>query len=187
MNICVDIDGTITNAYYWIEYINKHFGCELKEEDMIYYDICKVLDITHETFMEFYTKCSYELHKNAVMRDSAKEILSKFAENHNIYYVTARPEELRDVTLEWFEEAGLPKGDLFMLGSHDKVQKAKELDCELFFEDRYENAIQLSEAGIRVLLLDCYYNRQPLNDNITRVMDWMEIYNIVKEIEESAA
>lgn len=181
MNICIDIDGTITHAYYWVKYINKHFKTNLKEEDMIYYNLEKVANVTAEEFGEFYRIYSEEIHKNAVIREHAKNVLDELAKSHNIFYVTARDESLRDITLNWFKEMELPEGNLYMLGSHDKVNKAKELNCDLFLEDRYENAIDLSNNGIKILLIDCYYNRHPLNENIKRVADWNEISEYVKQ------
>ncbi len=46
----------------------------------------------------------------------------------------------------------------------------------------YKNALQLSENGFKVLLIDTNYNRMPLNKNIIRVFNWNEIYEIVKEM-----
>ncbi|WP_250861061.1 5' nucleotidase, NT5C type [Oceanirhabdus seepicola] len=175
MNICIDIDGTITNAYYWVNYMNEHFNLNLVDEDIIYYDLCKVAKVTEEQFEDFYRTYSDEIHGNAVIRENAKQVLENIAHEHNIYYVTARDSSLKKITEEWFQKTGLPKGQLFMLGSHNKVKKAMELKCDLFIEDRYENAIELSQSGIRVLLIDCYYNRHALNNNIKRVTDWTEI------------
>jgi hypothetical protein len=71
-----------------------------------------------------------------------------------------------------------------MLGSHYKVERAKQLECDIFIEDRYENAIQLALEGFQVLLVDCSYNRLPLLPGITRVRDWIEIYEEIETIYE---
>jgi len=72
--------------------------------------------------------------------------------------------------------------DLFVLGNHYKVNTAKELNCSIFIEDNYNNAIQLSTAGFKVLLIDTNYNRKPLNDNIVRVNNWKDIFSIINEL-----
>ena len=95
LNICIDIDGTITDPYFWLNIANKYFN--------------------------------------------------------------------KNITI-------------------DKVNTAKELKCDIFIEDSYANAMQLSENGFKVLLIDTNYNRKPLNKNIIRVFNWKEIYEIVKEI-----
>jgi len=71
---------------------------------------------------------------------------------------------------------------LYVLGSPDKVETAKQLNCDIFIEDSYDNALQLSNAGYKVLLIDTNYNRLPLNDNITRVYNWKEIYKIINKL-----
>jgi len=182
LNICVDIDGTITDAYYWLQYANKHFNKNLQPKDVTKYDIHEVFNISREDYQLFYEKYGRELHASAELRENAGAILSKLASQHKIYYVTARESIMEDVTKEWFNKNQLPSGELFMLGTHYKVDQAKKLNCNLFIEDRYENAIQLAASGIKVLLIDCNYNRQPLTKGITRVYCWQDIDTIVQEL-----
>lgn len=76
----------------------------------------------------------------------------------------------------------IPYDDLFVLGSHYKIDKARELNCDVFIEDNYDNAIQLANAGFKVLLIDTNYNRKPINENILRVYNWNEIYVILNKL-----
>ncbi len=39
LNICIDIDGTITEPYYWLEISNKYFKKNIKPEDITVYNI----------------------------------------------------------------------------------------------------------------------------------------------------
>lgn len=176
LNICVDIDGTITEPYYWIAKANEYFKTNLEPKHVTKYDIHEVLGIKREAYLDFYSKYGEELHLSAKLRQNAKSVLEEIEKYNNIYYVTAREMNMQDVTNKWFEYNKLPKGKLFLLGSHYKVKKAKELNCHIFIEDRYENAIQLALAGFYVLLIDCEYNRQPLIYGITRVFGWKDIY-----------
>jgi hypothetical protein len=180
LNICVDIDGTITGPYDWLQFTNKYFNTNIKERDVTEYEIHKVLGISREEYLEFYDNYGEMLHLNASVRDNANKKLMRLSNKHNIYYVTAREQRMMEVTLRWLEMNNFPKGELYLLGSHYKVEKARNLECDVFIEDRYENAIQLALAGFSVLLIDCYYNRMPVIPGITRVFDWEEIY---KEIE----
>lgn len=176
LNICVDIDGTITEPYYWIEKANMHFNTNLEPKDVKQYDIHKILGVPRKAYLDFYDKYGEQLHLNAKIREGAADILHKLNESNNIYYITAREKRMHQVTNKWFEYNDLPDEELFLLGSHYKVEKAKEVNCDVFIEDRYENAIQLALSGFYVLLIDCEYNRQPLIDGITRVFDWDDIY-----------
>lgn len=175
LNLCIDIDGTVTEPFYWLHYANQYFKTNLTEDRIIEYDIHEVLGIPQEEYNLFYEIYGEELHLNAAVRESARRVLNKLNRNHNINYVTAREPRLTEVTRRWLEMNGLPSGSLYVLGSHYKVNKAKELECHIFIEDRYENAVQLALAGFKVLLIDCPYNRKPLIYGITRIYSWVEI------------
>jgi uncharacterized HAD superfamily protein len=88
------------------------------------------------------------------------------------------------LTHVYLRKNGLPYDGLFVLGSCYKVAKARELNCDLFIEDHYDNALQLSNKGFKVLLLDTAYNRKPLNENIVRVNDWKEIFHIINALSQ---
>ena len=181
LNICVDIDGTMTDPYCWLDYANKYFNKNVKVEEIKVYEINEVMGVTKEDFIEFYGIHGPEIHLNAPLRDEVKKVLEQINRKHNIFYVTARDYRMTEATKKWFEVQNLPKAELYMLGSHYKVDKAKELGCDVFIEDRYENAVQLANEGIKVLLIDCNYNRISSVDGITRVFSWNEI---LKEIDK---
>lgn len=183
LNICIDIDGTITEPYYWVDYANMYFNLNIKEADVTKYEICDVLGISSDEVNGFYKMYGEEMLFNAQVRSNARNTLWELYNKHNIYYVTARDNSLRALTEEWFKYNDLPKGELYMLGSHYKVDKAKELNCNIFLEDRYENAVELSGAGFKVYLLDCNYNRDKLLNGIQRVSNWEQVNRLIK-IEE---
>ena len=54
LNICIDIDGTITDPYYWLSYANTYFNSNISESQVISYDIPKVLNISRGEYLEFY-------------------------------------------------------------------------------------------------------------------------------------
>jgi uncharacterized HAD superfamily protein len=86
------------------------------------------------------------------------------------------------LTHSYLKKNELYYDELFVLGSHYKVEKAKELNCNIFIEDSYDNAMQLSKSGFKVLLMDTNYNRGQLNDNIIRVYNWREIYEKINKL-----
>ncbi len=179
LNICVDIDGTITGAYDWLELANSYFNKNVKPHEVTRYEINEVLNISNDEYLEFYLRYGKELHAAASVRQHARDVLQRLNNEHSIYYVTARDKTMEQVTKKWFMEKDLPKGQLYLLGSHHKVQQAKELDCHIFIEDRHENALELARAGFQVLLMDCNYNRLPLINGITRVSCWQNIYEAI--------
>jgi len=182
LNICIDIDGTITDAYYWLNITNKYFNKNIKEEEITEYYIHDVMGIKLEEYEEFYDKNKIEIHSEQKIRQDVKIVLKSLSELHNIYFVTARDKSLTMFTHSFLKKNEIPYDDLFVLGSHYKVNKARELECNVFIEDNYDNAVQLSDAGFKVLLIDTNYNRKPLNNNIVRVYDWKEIYSIINKL-----
>jgi uncharacterized protein len=182
LNICIDIDGTITDPYYFLSLANKYFEKNITEEQVTEYYICKVYGIEESQYDEFYEKYKWELHSYQKLRDNVKEVLKNLNLQHNIYFVTAREKSLRMLTFGYLRKNDIPFDNLFLLGTHHKVKKAIDLNCDVFIEDSYENAIELSKAGFTVLLLDTNYNRLTLNDNIIRVSNWIEIFFEVKKL-----
>lgn len=184
LNLCIDIDGTITEAYDWIPRANEYFKTNISPEDVKVYDVHEALGVQSELYDEFYRLYGEEMYDEVRIRTSVKNVLDKLYAKHNIHFVTAREIEMKTVTEKWLSRHNIPKDTLSLLGSHDKVAKAMEFSCDLFIEDRYENAVQLSSHGFNVLLIDCHYNRGHLHPGITRVNDWIEIDDHIEKIIE---
>lgn len=181
LNLCIDIDGTITEPYYWITRVNRYFHTNIEPKDAVCYDIHEIIGVEAEEYSEFYQLYGELLHKEAKIRFGAAQIIRYLYDFHNIHFVTAREEQMRDVSLEWLSRHHIPMHSISLLGTHDKVSKAAELNSDLFIEDRYENAIQLSQAGFEVLLIDCNYNQGVLPENVTRVKFWFQVEKLIEE------
>ncbi len=183
LNLCIDIDGTITEPYYWLNFANQYFGTKVSPSQVTEYEIHKVLNIKSDEYLHFYEKFGEKIHLEAKPREDAGVVLRRLDQLHNIHYVTARESRMTEVTEKWIKIHDLPNGGLHVLGSHYKVHKAEELECDVFIEDRYENAIQLALGGFKVLLIDCEYNRKPLLPGITRVYSWIDILEEINSLE----
>lgn len=182
LNICIDIDGTITDPYYWLGPANKYFNKNITEEQITEYNIHQVMGIDEHEYEVFYEENKFKLHSEEKIRDDAKPVLDLMSIIHNIYFVTARGKELEFLTHLYLRKNEIPFDGLYLLGSPCKVDKAKELKCNVFIEDSYDNAVQLSREGIMVLLMDTNYNRKPLYDNMIRVCSWKAILAILNEL-----
>ena len=168
LNICIDIDGTITSPYHFIPYLNEIYNKNIKDEDCNVYN----WEFLYNTTMD---DIFYKLHKDYIhsyedadIVDGARSIIEKLSNNHNVYFVTARDNELHNITLKWLENKGLSHIEVYSLGTHYKIEKAKELNCDIFIEDSPYNALELADAGMKVLLIDTYYNRDAKHKGITR-------------------
>ncbi len=77
LTIGIDIDATITEAYYWIPYANAYFGRSIKPEQVTDYEIHRVLGISEEEYLEFYDRLGEILHKESSIRTSAATVLKQ--------------------------------------------------------------------------------------------------------------
>lgn len=184
LNICIDIDGTITDPYYWLSYANSYFNSNVSENQITSYNIAEVLNVKDIDYLKFYEKCKFEIHSNQELRDDVKKVLNELYKSNNIYFVTARDKSLELLTFQYLKNNEIPFDKVLVLGTYNKVPSANELQCDVFIEDSYDNAISLSNAGFKVILIDTNYNRFPLNHNIIRASNWNEIFNIINEIQE---
>ena len=180
LNICIDIDGTVTEPNYWLDRANRYFGKQVKPEDVTAYEIHKVLEVEEDDYSEFYGLYGKLLHKESEARFGASEIIKRLYDNHNIHFVTAREEIMTETSIEWLARHEMPMDTITHLGHPNKVEKARELKSDLFIEDCYSNAVQLAQAGFDVLLIDCTYNKGPLPLNAIRVKNWFQIYKIAE-------
>jgi len=181
LNLCIDIDGTITEAYDWIPRVNDYFKTRITAKQVSVYEIHKTLGIQIEAYHEFYRLYGELIHEEVRIRIGVKDVLDKLYENHRIHIVSAREERMQNVTEKWLFQHELPRDTLSLLGTPDKVSKAHELCCDIFIEDRYENAVQLAAYGFKVLLIDCHYNQGFCYSGITRVMNWLEIEAYIED------
>lgn len=183
LNICIDIDGTITNPFFWLDKAAEYFNKSIKYEEFKEYEFYKVLNIDKNEYEEFYDKYKFKYHSEEILREWAKNIINDLYLTNNVYFVTAREKSLEMTTLLYLNKHNIHFDTLFVLGTHNKLKKAKELNCDVFLEDNLENANNLSKAGYKVLLMDTPYNRKATNSNITRIYDWLDAnYEINKMI-----
>ena len=183
LNICIDIDGTITDAYYWLEPCNQYFNKKVTINEVTEYAIHNVMKITEQDYEAFYSSNKFKLHANPTLRQGAKSVINTLNKVHNIHFVTAREEELEAISYMYLKRHGIRYDSLHVIGSPNKTSYAKQLDCDLFIEDSLSNALQLAQEGFDVLLIDTNYNQNmPLCDkgSITRVYTWKEIHALIQ-------
>lgn len=183
LNICIDIDGTMTEPYYFMPYFNKYFGRDLRDEDCTQVRLDKLYEVSREEMMAFYEKEGERMHKNAPMLPMVRDVFEELGQSHRLYIVTARLKEMEYVTLEWLEHHQMPGVEVHSLGSHYKVERAKDLHCDIFIEDNPFISMELAESGIQVLLMDTNYNKETEHPNITRVQNWEDIRRYIKNME----
>lgn len=179
LNICIDIDGTITSPYHFIPYLNELYNKEITENECYTLDWKELYGVESEQILEVFHRNYMHSYSEAEVVEDAKDIIVELFDAHNVYFVTARSEILTDITTTWLNDKGFSDIDVYLLGSDNKIGKARELECHIFIEDNPSNALQLASEGLKVLLIDTNYNKDVNHDNIVRVTNWKDIKEVI--------
>ncbi|TQQ83178.1 hydrolase [Peptacetobacter hominis] len=177
--ICVDIDGTVTDPYGFIPYLNEIFNRNLTKEEYTTLDWEKLYGIREDDFYINFDKNYSYTYEKAKAVSGARDTLKEFSDVAEICFVTARQPYLYDLTKNWLDKNGFSGYDIYTLGNMKKSKKAVELGCDIFVEDDPDNVKDLAENGIKVIIMDTNYNRNVEGKNIKRAADWDEAKSII--------
>lgn len=184
LNICIDVDGTMTDPYYFMPYFNKFFGKNLTSEDCTVIRLHELYGLSEEQMRHFYELEGERMHRQAIILPKVAEIIEELRVHHGLYIVTARLKEMEYVTVQWLKEHGIHDLEIYSLGNHYKLDCAKQLNCDVFLEDNPNISMELADAGIKVLMMDTNYNKGVTHRNITRVYNWMDIREHILKMKE---
>lgn len=177
----IDIDGTVTRPDTFIPFLNEAFQLNLAYEDVTQYDFYPYVNVTREELDHWFTKNETIFYTESLPAEGAKEVLTKWTHYADLYYISARHQGLLDITKNWFSAHNLHYHHLELVGSHDKVETAKKLAVDLFFEDKHDNAVAIAEeCKIPVILFNTPYNQDPVPSDVIRVHTWQEAQNWVR-------
>lgn len=171
----IDIDGTVTCPTTMLPYLNNAFSLNLTLNDVKQYDLTPLVDISEEAFAAWFKKTEPEIYEASPLAEGAKEILTNWKDEHELFFISARGSHLLELTKEWFVKNELTFHHIELIGTHDKINAAKKYEVDIFFEDKHDNAVAIhEECNIPVLLFDTPYNRDPIPNGVIRVYDWQE-------------
>lgn len=179
----IDIDGTVTCPTSLLPHINEQFGCNLILDDIKEYDLTKAFPITEEEFYTWYKQAEATIYETSPAQEYAKLILTEWQKNYELFYISARGKNVLDCTLQWFEREDIPFDHIELIGSHHKIETAKNFKVDAFFEDKHDNAVGIhEELDIPVFLFDTPYNREPIPEGVIRVRSWQEADEWIKKL-----
>lgn len=89
-------------------------------------------------------------------------------------YITSRPVST-EITEQWLDKHGFPTKPVYTVDSNTtKVEVAKKSGIDIFVDDRYENFVELNNAGICTYLYDSPHN-QRYNVGFKRIKSLKEL------------
>lgn len=173
----IDIDGTVTCPSTLIPHINKQYNVNITLDDVCEYDFLSAFPhpVDRKVFNTWFKENEAFMYEVSEAAKDAKDILDSWQNTYELFYISARGENVTDITLNWFKTQAIPYHHIELIGSHDKLAVAKKHSVEAFFEDKHDNAVMLAEElKIPVVLFDTPYNRLAVPDNVVRVYNWQE-------------
>ncbi len=171
----IDIDGTLTCPSTFVPFINESFNMNITLDDMKEYDLLPLLGITEKEFWEWMDEKEPIIYKDAPLAQNAKAVIDDWKHHHQLIYISARRDHLLDVTRTWFRHNSVHYHNIDLIGSHNKLAAVKKHQIDLFFEDKHDNACDISEeCKIPVLLFNTPYNQDPIPKDVIRVNNWLE-------------
>ncbi len=131
------------------------------------------------------------LEECTIMPNADKTIKRLKEEGDTIHFITARLMNIKDCDTEAITKESLKKFnipyDSLNLHISDKLSFCEKNEIDLLIEDSYETCRELTENGIKSILMTTKMNADIDAQGIVRVNNWDEIYKEVekyKKIEE---
>ena len=189
MRIGIDIDGVLTDIEKWQkDYGGKFFSKYNKSiVNKDGYEITTIFDVNHNLDNEFWDEYLYEYVTKEPSRRFASEVIEKLKENGNeIYIITARyltdrdtkeGQQMREIVVKWLEEQKIYY-DKIIFSPEDKQEVCKRNKIDVMIEDKVENINNISN-NIPVICFHAGYNKECNGENIYRVYNWYDIYNLI--------
>jgi uncharacterized protein len=177
----IDIDGTVTCPTSLIPFLNKAFQLNITLDDVKQYDLTPLVNIPEREFAEWFKQSEAVIYEESPLAEGSKEVLTNWAIQHELFFISARGNHLLENTKDWFVKQGIPYNHIELIGTHHKIEAAKQHQVDIFLEDKHDNAVMISEqCEIPVLLFDTPYNREPIPSTVIRVKNWNEAADWVK-------
>jgi len=158
MIIGIDLDGVLYNwhqAVYTELSIYWNLDVEFTEFWSGMYKTYK-----NEMFWDNLVKLKH-LYSNQPPDQRNVDLVNLLSGKHTIYYVTNRPKEVYDVTLNWLKRYEFPSVKNLVF-TDDKLVACNSLGITKFVEDRTANIDRLLSGDIEVYIIRQPYNQDDL-------------------------
>jgi len=193
MKIGIDLDDvTVECAKHFLQIHKDRTGINVGIDEINTYNLWIPLQIEKEEAIQIFKDFEdYGFHDNPEFIFNAKESINKLSQFSDLFFVTARPEWIKEKTINFVNKHFSNKGVYFSGDFHKEQTKSKadiclELELDLMIEDQAGIAEDCSKRGIRVFLFDKPWNQElndSLHENVTRVSSWEDILEKINLLE----
>ena len=140
-----------------------------------------------ETKFKFFEKYYKNVLEECTMLPNANIVIKKLKEEGDIiHFITARLMNIENCDTETITKESLKKFDIpydyLDLHVSDKVKFFKSNNIDLCIEDSFETCRDLTDNGIKSILMTTKMNEQIEDREIVRVNNWDEIYSEIQKM-----
>ena len=140
----------------------------------------------NETKFKFFDKYYKNVLEECVMLPDANTVIQKLKEEGDtIHFITARLMNIEGCDTESITRKSLEKNnipyDSLNLHISDKLSFFKENKIDICIEDSFETCRQMTDNGIKSILMTTKMNCDVDNQEIVRVNNWNQIYEEIKK------
>lgn len=178
-NFGIDIDGVLTDEgpdenSIWQQKLNEFLDRKISLKENTY-DLRKAFAITDQELTAFLKQKIEDVYESVKPVAKAKQLLSQLSQQgHKLILITARDPKHRSLTENWLKENEIPFDELHH--TKEKAPIAVQKNIALFIDDKKENALEVAEQNIPVILVSKYHNNNfQGHQQITKVKNWDEI------------
>lgn len=178
MNIALDIDGILANADVTFRSamrrlfkrpFAKHKVRSFHYENSFYLSEAEIKRL-YKMFLDEQLWLDMKPLKGAV------ECVKNLSEENRIIIVTARPRQVRKVTIEWLARNNINYQEIyFTLADKHLLSENHNEKVDVFLEDHPIYIERIADSGIKVIMFEYPWNNHlKTKSNIYRVKNWKE-------------
>ena len=180
MKIAIDIDGVVANfVASFIPVVKQRYGLSLNTRDIYVHDLDLVLGVTPDEAMELVRstlRCDLDPYPGAIRG------LARLRRRHEVTLVTARPEDMMDVTTRCLRERNIIYHSLLHFTAGFKHQNEHAFD--VFVDDHLREGFGFVGKVPHIIIFDRPWNRTFNVSNLfKRAHNWRELVSLIERLE----
>jgi uncharacterized HAD superfamily protein len=180
--IGIDIDAVLANSDpLFIRELSNIVKRPLKRRDnssFKYEEAFGISDKEMDIFWKEFTK--KKLWLKIPPLENAVETVRELNETYHIAIVSARPESVKEQTMEWLKINRIDYDEIHFTNFGDKAKKLEHLKkLDYFLEDNPSFVENLISRNVKIILFNYPWNRDYKNKNIIRVNSWLDVQKIL--------
>lgn len=183
MKIGIDIDDVITDTS---DTIYKYILKNDTNQEIIPYLVEIMRGEIPEFAKDFIDKNTLKIFSTVKVKENAQNIIKKLLNDGNdIYIITSRGEqhykESKKLTLNYLKNNNIEYKKIFF-DSFEKTKICKENNIDILVDDSVKYCEEFKKQDGIAIVFTSKVNEH-IKTNITRVTNWLELYDKIKEIE----